>query len=110
VFTDRYDASTIFRGDYRNFVTFGGGLGLDQQQFLLMLASMKNMEGMARRTFMAKSGLVDNPLREERDIALEQIPTPSSPSPSQAGESGNVDPLQKIAARIDDDKATVRAR
>ena len=108
VFTDRYDASTIFRGDYRNFVTFGGGLGLDQQQFLLMLASMKNMEGMARRTFMAKSGLVDNPLREERDIALEQITDAFFAFALQQANQGNVDPLQKIAARIDDDKATVR--
>jgi len=109
VFNDRYDPGTVFRGDYRNFVTFGGGLGLDMQQFLLMLASMKNMEGMARRTFMAKSGLVDNPLREERDIALEQISDAFFAFALQQANTGNVDPLQKIAARIDDDKTTVRA-
>jgi hypothetical protein len=109
VFTDRYDPATLFRGDYRNMVTFGGSLGLDQQQHILMLASMKNMEGMARRTFMAKSGLVDNALREERDMALEQISDAFFAFALQQANQGNVDPLQKIAARIDDDSTTVRA-
>lgn len=109
IFTEKYDPTTTFKGDWRNFVTFGGGLGLDQQQYILMLASMKNMEGMARRTFMTKSGLVDNALREERDMALESISDAFFAFALQQAQEGNVDPLQKIAARIDDDSETVRS-
>jgi len=83
---------------------------MDMHGYLLTLATAKNLEGMASRTFMQKSGLVDNPLSEEREMMLENIASSFIGfALKQADEAGNLQPLIDIAMKIDNDKISARA-
>lgn len=110
MYDETYNPKTLWQGDYRCYVTFGGGLGMDQQGFLLTLSTARNMEGLAMRSFMTKSGLVDNALAEERELVLEKLVNGYLDyAQQQASEGGNPIPLYEIATAVDDDKSTVRA-
>jgi len=107
-FEETYDAAAVFDGDYRNIVTYAERSGLDANQHLTTIATMRNMEGFSLRTFMEKSGLVDNPLQEERTIAIENLSKLfyAAILPQQI-EAGNIQLIQEFIEAIDDDKMTV---
>jgi hypothetical protein len=107
LFTDKYDPASFWKGDFRLEVGFHN-VGLDEQQHLTRLAVAKNMGGLSRRSFMRKSGMVDNPLTEETEIALEVISDSMLAFAFKQADQGNLDPVIKLAQRIDDDKQTVR--
>ena len=108
IYTDRYDPSTFWKQDYRLEVGFHN-LGLDEHNYLIRLGVAKNMGGLARRSFMRKSGLVDNPLSEEREMALEQVTDAFQALMFQQASSGNPDPLMRFAREIDGDQTSARA-
>lgn len=104
-----YKPSTMFKGDdYRVVVTFGGGLGLEQSQFMVQLATARQLGGMARRTFMQKSGLVDNAIHEEGEIFLEQLVEAFQAFTLQQSEQGNIQPMLKAFDKVDGEKMTAR--
>jgi hypothetical protein len=104
-----YNPSSMFKGDdYRVVVTFGGGLGMEQSQYMVQLATARNLGGMARRTFMQKSGLVANAIREEDEIFLETLTEGFAAFAMQQAEAGNVQPMVKAAEKVDDEKMTAR--
>ena len=104
-----YTPSKLFKDDdFRVVVTFGGGLGLEQSQYMVQLATARNMGGMARRTFMQKSGLVENALREEDEIFLEELTAGFLAFAMQQAEQGNVQPLMKAAEAVDSEDETSR--
>ncbi len=109
-FTETYDPAMLFKGDYRNKVSYGDATGLDEANKLTKLAMVKNLGGMSLRTFMAKSGSVEDPLQEERDIAIEDLVElfMKGVLPQQI-EQGNLAALKDFVERIDDDKETVRS-
>ena len=108
IYTDRYDPQTFWKKDYRLEVGFHN-VGLDEHNYLMRLGVAKNMGGLARRTFMRKSGLVDNALSEERDMALEQVTDAFQALMFQQASAGNPEPLTRFAREIDGDQTTARA-
>lgn len=107
IYTDKYDPAVFWKGDYRLEVGFHN-IGLDEANFIARLGVAKNMGGLARRTFMRKSGLVDNPLAEEREIALENVTDAFQALMFAQASSGNPDPLIRFAKAIDGDQTTAR--
>lgn len=107
IYTDRYDPSAFWKGDYRVEVGFHN-VGLDEHNYLIRLGVAKNMGGLARRSFMRKSGLVDNPLGEEREIALENVTDAFQALMFQQASAGNPEPLSRFAREVDGDKGSVR--
>lgn len=69
-FTDKYDPATFWKGDYRARVTFRA-LGVDAHTHLLNLGAAHRLGWLSSRSAMEQSGLVQNPLAEERDIVLD---------------------------------------
>lgn len=109
-YDETYTPSQLFNNeDYRLMVTYGGMAGLDRQNHLIQLALMKNSNAMSNRSFMQGSGLIDNVLQEEREIALDQVSLGFFALLAQQAQSGNNDPLLKFAEAIDDDDETARA-
>lgn len=108
LYSDSYDPATFWKGDYRVEVGFHN-VGLDEQQHLIRLSMSRNMGGLARRSFMRKSGLVPNPLAEEREMALEQVADAFQAFIYQQANAGNLDPLMRYTAAIDKDDTTPRA-
>jgi hypothetical protein len=109
LFTDKYDPGTFWKGDYRCDVGFTR-VGLDEQQHLTRLAMARQIPGgISGRTFLRKSGLVDNPLGEERENAIEMSAQALQAFMFQQASAGNLDPLIKFTQKIDGDDATVRS-
>lgn len=108
IYTDRYDPASFWKQDYRLEVGFHN-VGLDEHNYLIRLGVAKNMGGLARRTFMRKSGLVDNPLAEEREIALEQVTDAFQALMFAQASAGNPEPLTRFAREIDGDQTSARA-
>jgi len=106
MFTDKYDAAKFWKGDYRVFVGFHGE-GYDRQSHTSQLAMIRNMGGTAMRTFMRQSGLVTNPLQEERQMAIEARDMAFQQFLMQQAQAGNMEPLQKFSEMLDDDRETV---
>jgi len=118
-YDEKYDPRTLFNtmkdhtagedGDYRVLVTFGGGLGLDQASYLIQLGTAMQLKGMARRTYMMKSGLIDDVVTEENEMLLEAISDAYMAfMGQQALQGGNLDPLNKIIEKVDMQKGTAR--
>ena len=109
-FTEKYNPAKLFNGDYRNKVSYGDATGLDESNKLTKLAMMMNLGGLSLRNFMAKSGSVEDPLQEERDIAIEKLTAMFTDLilPQQI-EQGNLTALKDFVERIDDDRETVRS-
>ncbi|KKM89390.1 hypothetical protein LCGC14_1249180 [marine sediment metagenome] len=109
-FNVKYDPAKLFKGDYRNKVSYGDSTGMDESNRLTKLALLRNLEAISLRTFMEKSGATEDPLQEERDIAIENLTkmfyTVLLP---QQIEQGNISALQDFVVRIDDDGETVRS-
>ncbi len=118
-FTERYDPRTMFntmagheageKGDYRVLVSYGGGLGLDQAQYLVQIATAMELKGMSRREFMQKSGLVDDAIATENEMMLEAIVDSfKALMLQQATEAGNMDPLLRLAEKADKQSESMR--
>ena len=109
-FTEKYDPAKLFDGDYRNKVSYGDSTGLDESNRLTKLAMLRNLEAISLRTFMTKTGATEDPLQEERDIAIEALTSMFYKLilPQQI-EQGNLTALKDFVAKIDDDKETVRS-
>lgn len=109
-FDETYDPLSAFAGDYRVNVSYGERTGLDENNFMIKVATQRNMGGMSRRSFMEKSGSAQDPLQEERDMAIEALTDLylAQMLPAQV-EAGNLQPIQEFVELIDDDDLTVRA-
>lgn len=107
-FVETYNPTTLFRGDYRNRVTYGSATGFDAQNHLIQIATMRNMKGMSRRTFMLESGLVDEPLQEERDMLIEDIVKMFEGFMFSQIQAGNAEQLLRVVENVDDDSITAR--
>lgn len=109
-FTETYDPATLFNGDYRNKVSYGDATGLDEANRMTKNAMIKNLGGMSLRTFMEKTGTIQDPLQEERDIVIEKLTSIFTDLiiPQQI-EQGNLAALKDFVVRIDDDRETVRS-
>ena len=109
-FVETYDPATTFGGDYQVRVTYGDRTGLDDQNHLIRLATMRNLEAISLRTFMEKANITEDPLHEETDMAIEALTgmflTQLLPQQVQAGD---LTALQKFIDKIDTDKMSVRA-
>ena len=109
-FTEIYDPTVLYNGDYRNKVSYGDSTGLDEQNKLTKLAMLKNLGAISLRTFIDKTNASEDPLQEERDIAIEDLIAIFTKIvlPQQI-EQGNLKALKDFVERIDDDKETVRS-
>lgn len=109
-FDETYDPTTTFDGDYRVNVSYGERTGLDENNFMIRIATQRNMGGMSRRTFIEKSGSAEDALQEERDMTIEALTdiflTQVLPGQIQ---QGDLEALKKFVEKIDDDEQTVRA-
>jgi len=108
LFSDKYDAGKFWKQDYRCEIGFTR-IGVDEQNHLTRLAIARGQGGLSRRSFMRKSGLVDNPLTEETEIALEQAADSFGLFAQQQAAAGNLDPWIRFANKVDSDKMTARA-
>lgn len=108
-FTERYDPKTTFKGDYRVSVTYGERTGLDEQSHMTRLGLVRQLGGISLRTFMTKAGLSEDPLQEEREIAIEKLTGMWLDVwlPQQI-ESGNLQLVAEFVDMIDTDDMTVR--
>lgn len=109
-YTESYDPTVLFRGDYRNKVSYGDRTGLDESNRLTKLAMLRNLDAISLRTFMEKTNATEDPLQEERDIAIENLTKLfyTSLLPQQI-EQGDLTALKDFVERIDDDRETVRS-
>lgn len=106
---EQYDPEVLFKGDHRFTVSYGDRTGLDENQHLTRIATVRSLEGMSKRSFMNKTGMVENALDEETDIAIEKLVTLFTdvvlPQQVQAGDKAA---LVAFVDLIDTDKKTVR--
>lgn len=106
---EEYDPAKLFKGDHRFMVSYGDRTGLDDQQHLIRISTIKNLDGMSLRTFMQKAGVSLDVLAEETDMAIEKLVSIFTdvllPQQIQAGDKTA---LVKFIEKIDDDKKTVR--
>jgi hypothetical protein len=106
---ETYDPTILFKKDYRNKVSYGAAAGLDRHNLMTMMSLGRNMKAISQRTFMRETGLVDDPLQEERDILLEDlIVAIQGTLIEQAVGAGNMEPLRLLFDKIDGDAVTVR--
>ncbi len=105
----RYDPTILFKGDYRNKVSYGDRTGLDESNKLTKLALLRNMGSISARTFAEKSGAVEDAIQEETEIALEKMVALFTDLllPQQI-EAGDLGALKDFVEKIDTDKETVR--
>ncbi len=109
-FSVKYDPVKLFDGDYRNEVSYGDSTGLDESTRLTKLAILKNMNSMSTRTFLDKTGAVDDPLEEEREIAIESLTQIYlNLILPQRIEQGDLASLKEFVELIDTGKETVRS-
>lgn len=106
---ETYDPAQLFKGDWRFVATYGDRTGLDEQAHLTKLAIVRNMSGMSLRTFMQKSGMVDDVMDEETEITIEKLVTLFTdvllPQEVQAGDK---EALLAFIEKIDTDKKSAR--
>lgn len=74
-YTEKYTPSQDIGGNYRNDVIYGSFTGLDDiNQNVMLLQQWAGGRGLlSRRKAMEQSPLVENPVEEEKQIALEQL-------------------------------------
>jgi hypothetical protein len=109
-YTELYDPTIIFKGDYRNKVSYGDRTGLDETQRMTKLTMLRNLEAISLRTYMQKTNATEDPLQEERDIAIENLTGLFYKAllPQQI-EQGDLTALKAFVEKIDTDKETVRS-
>lgn len=106
---ETYDPKDLFKGDWRVVVSYGDRTGLDNQQHIIQLATMRNLDAMALRTFMQKSGMVDDALAEETEITIEKLTSlfVEGLLPQQI-QAGDKEALVDFIDKIDSDKKSIR--
>jgi hypothetical protein len=72
-FTETYTPSKAIAGDYRNQVTYGAYVGADPINQNVMLLQNADAGMISFRSAREQSPLVEDPLREEKQQALEQL-------------------------------------
>lgn len=109
-FDETYDPLSTFGGDYRVNVSYGERTGLDENNFMIRLATQRNMGGMSRREFIEKSGSSEDALQTEREMVIESLTDlfVAQILPQQI-QSGDLAALKAFVDRIDDDDQTTRA-
>jgi hypothetical protein len=106
---ETYDPAKLFKDDFRNRVSYGAAAGLDRHNLMTMMSLARNMKSISQRTFMRETGLVQDPLQEERDIMIEDLVVAMQGTViQQAVEAGNMEPLRILVTKIDGDTMTVR--
>ncbi len=109
-FDETYNPESVFAGDYRVKVTYGEKSGLDRQNHLIQLSTLRNLGALSLRTFMEKAGVTEDPLQEERDMAIENLTNLFYQQIlPQRIQSGDLTALQNFVRKFDDDDMTVRA-
>lgn len=108
-YAETYDPATTFRGDYRHHVSYGDRTGLDEQNHLIRLSTVKELGGMSLREFIEKAGVSEDALQTERDMAIEALVDQFLKVllPQQI-QSGDLSAIVDFIARIDDDSKTIR--
>lgn len=107
-FSDHYDPAKFWKGDYRVQVGFHA-LGVDAHTNLLNMGAAHRLGWLSRRSAMRKSGLVQNALAEERDIALDQMFDTFKALLDFKAQQGDDSDMAKFLDLIDTDKETVRS-
>ena len=107
-YTDKYDSKTFWRGDHRVEVGFHR-VGLEEQQHLSRVLMLQSIGGMSMRTAMRLSGMIDNPLFEESEIAEEMSMKSFLGFMAQQAAEGNLDPWRKFNEKVDEGEMTARA-
>ena len=106
---ETYNPESLFKGDYRNTVSYGAAAGLDRHNLMTVMALGRNMKGVSQRRFMSESGLVEDVLQEERDILIEDLTTGLlGVIIGQSQEAGNTQPLESLIDKLDGDTMSVR--
>lgn len=104
-----YDPAVLYKGDFRFSVSYGDRTGLDENQHLTRVATVRNLQGMSRRSFMVKSGMVEDPLAEEREMIAESLTSLfTDVLLPQEATAGNKQALVDFIDLFDDDSKTVR--
>ena len=115
-YSDKYDPRTLFNsmpkhdsgidGDYRVLVSYGGGPGLDAATYLVQLGTAMQLKG---TTYMRKAGLVDNAETEQVEMLYDDIMEAFKALMAQQGiQGGNLDPMLKIADKLETHETTAR--
>lgn len=107
-FSATYNPASLWKGDHRCIVTYGAATGLDQAQLFSRLSLAKSQGLMTTRTFMMESGIVSDPLQEEREIMLENVSQAMVGFLFSQAQAGNLAPLQELYKKLDGDTASVR--
>ena len=109
-YRETYSPVDVFGGDYRVEVSYGDRTGLDEQNHMVKLATELQLGAISKRTFMARSSTVEDPLQEERDIALEKLTTLfiDGVLPQQI-QSGDLRGFAAMVEAIDNDDMLIRA-
>ena len=107
-FVETYNAGQLFQKDYRCEVSYGAATGLDKSQLLSQLGIARSLEGMSLRTFMEKSGMVDDALQEEREIFIENVVKAFTGTMFAQVQQGNMEPLRLALEAVDGDAVTMR--
>ena len=107
-FSDTYDPAKFWKGDYRVKVGFHA-LGVDAHTNLLNMGAAHRLGWLSRRTAMRKSGLVQNALAEERDIALDKLFDVFTELLQFQAANGDTSTLGEFINLIDSDEETTRS-
>lgn len=104
-FADSYDPAKFWRGDYRVLVSFHA-MGVDADTNIRNVIIQSNSGLLSRRTAIRKSGVVKNPLAEERQIALEESQLPFVAALQQQAIQGDQTSLLEYIDLVDSDAET----
>lgn len=109
-YSETYDPATLFKGDYRNKVSYGDASGQDENSRITKLAMFKNLGAISLRTFIERTNASEDPLQEERDIAIENLTKLfyEGVLPQQV-QAGDYRGLKQFVDLIDSDEETVRS-
>lgn len=109
-FLEKYDPAQIYKGDYRNKVTYGDRTGFDDHNHLVRWATILELGATSRREFMTQVAHTDDVMQLERDIVIEQLTDLflNGVLP-QTIQEGDLQALVAFIDHLDDDKETIRS-
>lgn len=108
-YTEEYRPSKTIHGDYRNRVVFGTMTGLDHINQNVMLLQNSQQKMISMRTAREQSPLVEDPVYEEREIALEVLDQATLAGIVAKAAEGAIDPadLARLKKELRDETATL---
>lgn len=111
-FRESYRPSKDIAGNYRNSVVYGFGTGLDEiNQNVMVLQQWNGGDGLiSRRTAMEKSPLVEDPIEEEKQIAIEQLTRATYAGLVAQAQAGTLDAqtLANIWTKLEDEGRSLK--